>query len=151
MSDYVIQAIRVQDIQEILKIENESFLLPWTRGMFLGELSNPLSKALVVRSWDDTDILGYLFYQIVVFEMHILNLAVHPSFRSMGIGRALLLNSLKREKRKASVKCAYLEVRENNVRAIQLYTKSGFKQIGLRKKYYARDGGNALVMEKCFD
>jgi len=149
MNPYIIQPVCKHDIQEVLNIENKSFSSPWTRGMFLGELSNALSKAFIARRWDlDIKVLGYLFYQIVAFEMHILNLAVHPSFRSMGIGKTLLVSSLEREKDNKAARYAFLEVRDNNTIAIQMYTRVGFKQIGIRKKYYAREGCNALIMGK---
>ena len=149
MRPYIVQPIHAHDIQEVLDIENKSFPSPWTRGMFLGELSNPLSRAFIARRWDlGIKVLGYLFYQVVAFEMHILNLAVHPSFRAMGIGKTLLTSSLEREKDNNAARYAFLEVRADNKNAIQMYSGIGFKQLGVRKKYYAREGGNALIMGK---
>ena len=78
--------------------------------------------------------------------MHILNLAVHPSFRSIGIGTALLTESLQRENTLGTARYAFLEVRENNEGAIRLYQKLGFKKLGLRKNYYRKENINAIIM-----
>ena len=47
------------------------------------------------------------------------------------------------------LKTLFLEVRESNMPAINLYQKYGFTQVGKRPKYY-RDGETALVMKKEF-
>ena len=39
-----------------------------------------------------------------------------------------------------------LEVNENNLQALKLYNKLGFKEISLRDRYYGDD--NAIIMEK---
>ncbi len=136
-----------EDIQQILQIEIQSFPSPWTRNMFLEELNNPLSQSFVAKRLDlDNAILGYIFYQVVAFEMHILNIAVHPSYRDMGIGTTLLQRSLEKESRRGFARYAFLEVRENNSGAIRLYEKLGFKQIGVRKNYYMKEKVNALIM-----
>lgn len=135
------------DIHDILEIEKSSFPSPWTVRMFLEELSNPLSRSFIAKRMDiGKDVLGYIFYQVVSFEMHILNIAVHPSYRDMGIGSILLTRSLERESHLGSARYAFLEVRENNKKAIQLYQKLGFKQVGVRKNYYVKEKINALVM-----
>jgi len=136
-----------KDMGDILIIERESFSSPWTYTMFLEEISNPLSRSLVARRRDlGEKALGYIFYQVVAFEMHILNLAVHPSFRSIGIGTALLTESLQRENTLGTARYAFLEVRENNESAIRLYQKLGFKKLGLRKNYYRKENINAIIM-----
>ncbi len=136
-----------QDMGDILIIEKESFSSPWTYAMFLEEISNPLSRSLVARERDlGEKALGYIFYQVVAFEMHILNLAVHPSFRSKGIGTALLNESIQRENTIGKARYAFLEVRENNEGAIRLYKRLGFKRLGLRKNYYRKENINAIIM-----
>ena len=139
---------KIRDLGDILVIERESFpLSPWTYGMFLNEISNPLSRSLVAKETNSgPKILGYLFYQVVAFEMHILNLAVHPSFRLKGIGTTLLIKGIENEHQKGSARYVFLEVRENNEPAIRLYRKLGFKRLGLRKNYYRKENLNAIVM-----
>jgi len=146
MNKYFLYPVKPNDIHYILQIEEKSFPSPWTVNMFLEELSSPLSRSFLAKRLDlEIPVLGYIFYQIVAFEMHILNIAVHPSYRSMGVGSTLLSSCIKKEKLN-SARYAFLEVRENNIRAIKLYQKLGFKQIGLRKNYYRKENTNALVM-----
>lgn len=147
MRKIIISPVNPVNIKDILEIEKKSFPSPWTASMFLEELSNPFSRSYFAR-WKDLQptVLGYIFYQIVAFEIHILNIAVHPSFRNMGIGSTLLTNCLKKEKDSNSARYAILEVRENNVRAIDLYLKNGFKKVGLRKNYYRKEKTNAIIM-----
>jgi ribosomal-protein-alanine N-acetyltransferase len=139
--------VKPPDLGDILIIERESFLSPWTYNMFLNEISNPLSRSFAAKEENPrTKILGYIFYQVVAFEMHILNIAVHPSFRSKGIGTTLFMESIKKENAEKNARYAFLEVRENNARAIRLYQKFGFKELGLRKNYYRKENANAIIM-----
>ena len=147
MNTLIIEPAQPQDLGDILIIERESFFTPWSYGMFMNEISNPLSRSLIAKEHhSESKILGYLFYQVVAFEMHILNIAVHPSFRSKGIGTRLLTEGIKREHEKGSARYIFLEVRENNENAIKLYKKLGFKPLGLRKNYYRKEKTNAIVM-----
>jgi len=147
-----LHAVKPEDLEYIFEIEKRSFRVPWSLNMFRDEISNPLSRSIVAKRWNSgAEILGYLFYQVVSFEMHILNLAVHPSFRSRGIGTALLKEGFMVEREKGTARYAFLEVRENNKTAIRLYRKLGFKQLGLRKNYYSKEKVNAIVMGRPID
>jgi len=135
------------DLGDIMIIEKVSFPSPWSYNMFLEEIRNPLSRSFVARKFNpESKILGYIFYQVVAFEMHILNIAVHPSFREKGIGTTLITESIDRENEGGSARYAFLEVRENNEKAIRLYQKLGFKTLGIRKNYYRKENINAIIM-----
>ena len=45
----------------------------------------------------------------------------------------------------------YLEVRESNISARSLYSKFGYNEIGIRKKYYAAPIEDAILMQKNLD
>jgi ribosomal-protein-alanine N-acetyltransferase len=133
------------DIDEVLGIERLSFPSPWSKQLFLNELANPDSHIILAK--DDTGItLGFVCFWIVVDEVHILNIAVHPSFRRQGIARRLLTFVLEFSKKKG---CSYfaLEVRSGNQAAIELYKGFGFKTAGIRKGYYSDTGEDAILME----
>ena len=135
------------DLHEILEIERKSFPSPWTPRMFLEEFSNPISQSFVAKSKSiDRMILGYIFYQLVSLEMHVLNIAVHPFYRGKGIGFMLLSKSIEKESNSGLARYAFLEVRENNHIAIHLYKKLGFQIIGIEKNYYVKENMNALIM-----
>lgn len=74
-------------------------------------------------------------------EYEILNLAVAPAKRRQGIATALLRSALAE-----GAGCYYLEVRESNCVARQLYRKLGFKEVGIRPSYYQDPEENAIVM-----
>jgi ribosomal-protein-alanine acetyltransferase len=74
-------------------------------------------------------------------EREILNLAVRPQYRGLGIATKLLQNELQQ---KAT---HFLEVRESNAAARQLYRKLGFIEIGRRPNYYSFPLEAAIVMQ----
>ncbi len=78
--------------------------------------------------------------------MHILNLAVHPDRRQMGIGRALV-ETVVREADAHGARIVTLEVRRENAAAIALYRALGFTECGVRRHYYGR-GHDALIMSR---
>ena len=77
----------------------------------------------------------------------ITNIAVHPEFRCLGLGGELI-NALVNEAIIRKINTLFLEVRKSNKRAISLYFKHGFEECGIRKKYYADNQEDALVLKK---
>ncbi len=144
-------SVAAENIPEILRIESLSFPSPWTVGMFLEELVNPFSHAYLAKTRGGDEVIGYIFYQTIVQEMHILNLAVHPSHRSGGVGTLLLRHSLNQAQQSGLARYAYLEVRDNNHPAILLYRKLGFTALGIRKNYYRKERVNAIIMGRSLD
>jgi ribosomal-protein-alanine N-acetyltransferase len=135
----------LDDLDEVLAIERASFQTPWSRGAFRYELTqNRVARSVVVRI--GRQLAGYLCLWEIGHEIHVTNLAVHPSFRRRGIARALLGHILE-EARRSGVELIFLEVRPTNVEALALYESFGFRVIGRRKGYYFDTGEDALVME----
>lgn len=133
------------DIDEVLEIEKLSFPSPWSRRLFMNELSNPNSHLILAR--DDTNaVTGYVCFWIVADEAHILNVAVHPRFRRRGIAKRLLTHVIEFAGNKGASYFA-LEVRNRNQAAIEFYKGFGFKAVGIRKGYYADTGEDAILME----
>jgi [ribosomal protein S18]-alanine N-acetyltransferase len=135
------------DFFAIWEIEKLSFPTPWSRWSFLMELTQPHSHSLVAgpapsQPWQTW---GYLIYWVVADEMHILNLAVHPSRRRQGIARELLAKAL-REARDQGVATAWLEVRPSNAAALALYASFGFREVGRRRGYYEDTGEEAILL-----
>lgn len=88
---------------------------------------------------------GFVVWRVVADEAEIITIGVHPDARKSGIASAML-TLVENDVMKRGGKKLFLEVAENNIAAIKLYTTNGFKQIGVRPKYY--DGIDALLMEK---
>lgn len=136
-----------KDLPEILAIEKESFVSPWSAGMFVDELQVTNSQCLVARlSQDKKNIIGgYLIFWIVADEAHLHNLAVKKEFRRQGLASGFM-NVMKEISRQAGVKAQTLEVRESNTEAIKLYRKCGFVVKGRRPLYYTDTQEDALIM-----
>lgn len=132
-----------EDLDEVMKIEEQCFPTPWPREIFETELESPRSLLNVARVGGA--VAGYIVAWMVYDEIHILNIAVHPDFRRMGLGEALLEDCLDYFSGKGA-KQAILEVRRGNLGAQKLYKKLGFEPIGVRKRYYTDTGEDAIVM-----
>ncbi len=90
-------------------------------------------------------VIGFVGMWIMVDEAHIINIAVRETCRGKGIGEMLLISSIDLASNlKASV--VTLEVRVSNTVAQNLYTKYGFNNAGVRKKYYTDNNEDALIM-----
>ncbi|HEX3037025.1 MAG TPA: ribosomal protein S18-alanine N-acetyltransferase [Thermodesulfobacteriota bacterium] len=140
---YMIEDTRSEDLDDVMKIEEACFPTPWPRQIFEMELESTRSHMRVARVGGVT--AGYIVAWMVYDEIHILNIAVHPDFRRMGLGEALLRDCLDHFFTKGA-KHAILEVRRGNLSAQKLYEKLGFKAIGVRRKYYSDTGEDAIVM-----
>jgi len=81
--------------------------------------------------------------KIVLDEADIMNIVTKKTYRSNGVG-TLLLKSIISLCSNLDVKKINLEVNEENLTAIHLYEKFGFKKIGNRKNYYQNK--NAILM-----
>lgn len=136
-----------KDLPEIMAIEKESFISPWTEGMFVDELKVRHSHCLVARlSHDKKSMIGgYLIFWIVVDEAHLHNIAVKKEFRRQGLAHGFM-DVMKEISRQAGAKSQTLEVRESNVEAIKLYQKCGFVVKGRRPLYYTDTQEDALIM-----
>jgi len=136
------------DIEQIIQIESASFPRPWTRDHFFQELRSPHAFPLVALVPDHL-VAGYICPMQLLDEGHILDVAVHPDFRGMGIGR-LLVEKVLDECQKRGAEFVSLEVRPSNTSAISLYERLGFAVTGLRKRYY-ENNEDAVLMEYRFD
>ncbi|MDD5131225.1 MAG: ribosomal protein S18-alanine N-acetyltransferase [bacterium] len=143
--DVIYEHLKEEDLEAVLKIEQNSFPLPWTRGMFEQELHIPTSHFFVAKALPGKEVIGYAGYWQVVDELHLINMAVHPEYRRQGLGKHLLYYILCDGKR-LGLKKATLEVRASNQAAQRLYEQLGFKNIALRKSYYADNLEDAVIM-----
>jgi ribosomal-protein-alanine N-acetyltransferase len=147
-----IRQARLTDVMAIWHIEKLSFPSPWGLLSFLTELRNPISTTLVAvpTPGGRQQLWGYLIYWLVADEMHILNLAVHPDQRRRGLARSLLAAGLSRAQ-EAGAACAWLEVRPSNLPAQKLYAAFGFRQVGVRPRYYSDTQEDALLFSLCWE
>jgi len=139
-----LQEFDQRHLDEVVRIES-TFAAPWSREMFLQELRQREELGYSLVALIDGRVVGYALNWFVADEVHIVNLAVHPHWRRRGIARYLLREVFDCARRRGMV-IATLEVRYSNRPAIELYHSIGFREVALRKKYYADNGEDALVM-----
>ena len=123
-------------------IEQEVFSDPWSTQDFRDCVA---FAQFLVAEGDGGAILGYVVALDAVDEGEILNLAVAPTGRRAGLGRALVRQILEALSARG-VQQVYLEVRDSNAPARALYTAHGFKEVGRRKQYYRRPVEDAIVL-----
>ncbi len=132
-------------IEQIAELEKLCFSDPWSVKSISTELSNPLSLWIVAM--DGENLAGYVGSQSVMGWADMMNLAVHPDYRRMGVGENLIAYLVSGLKEK-DVTCLTLEVRASNEPAIRLYTKLGFTEVGRRPGYYHNPKEDALILRK---
>lgn len=146
---YIIRNANLSDIDKLLPMEEEAYgKHHWSYKSFYNELTNKYANYFVCTS-DDLDnqsnIIGYIGYWKVFDEGHITNMVVGRVFQGLGVADILLysliLNSLKQK-----IKWLTLEVRRSNSKAIHVYSKFQFNQLGIRKEYYQDNSEDALIL-----
>ena len=140
----VIEPMRLEDVDEVQRIEEASFSTPWPPNAYRSELmTNRLAAYLVARA--EGRIVAYGGMWLMVDEAHITTFAVHPAWRRQRLGERLLLAFLDLAKDRHARE-ATLEVRLSNLAARRLYEKYGFRPVGLRPRYYSDNNEDALIM-----
>lgn len=135
----------VEDIDAVLKIEQEAFSLPWTYDAFVQEMTTNLHAYYVVAETNDKQIVGFCGMWLVIDESHITNVAVTEKVKGQGIGEGLMREAI-RVSKEHEVVVMTLEVRVNNTIAQNLYRKLDFQNGGIRRGYYTDTNEDALVM-----
>lgn len=105
--------------------------------------TNPYLKIITYVEKDK--IIGFLLYSLIYDRIEIEQFEVITKERRKGIGDKLLKYLIEKYEN-TNIKNITLEVKEDNIAAINLYQKSGFKKIAIREKYYY--GVNGILMEK---
>lgn len=132
----------LDDLKIIAPILQSDFDDFWNENIFKSELENESSYYIVAKQNDN--IVGFGGLWKSVDDIHITNIVTKKTLRSKGIGTAIL-NELIIQAKNFGYNIITLEVNENNLPAISLYKKFGFKEVGIRKKYYDNTH-NAIIM-----
>jgi ribosomal-protein-alanine N-acetyltransferase len=139
-----IRRMTLEDIPSVVALDALSFSLPWPEKSFRFELTeNPASRCWVAEQ--DGRIVGMLVAWLLVEEAHIATIATHPDHRRQGIARKLLEYALRYMSKEGAV-TSFLEVRESNIAAQELYRKFGYETVGRRKRYYKDTDEDAILM-----
>jgi ribosomal-protein-alanine N-acetyltransferase len=136
-------------LDQVVAIEQQSFVSPWTRTLFLDELRIDIAQSSVAVMQQDNEqiVAGYMCIWVIKDECTILRIASHPEFRRKGIGRMLLERSCKKVRAQGAT-VVFLEVRPSNSAALAFYRACGFTSAGIRKGYYMETGEDAVILIK---
>lgn len=140
-----IRKMTTADIGAVALIDQMSFSLPWPESSYRFEVGDNRAAQCLVAETVDRRIAAMIVSWLVVDELHIATFATHPDFRRQGVGSLLLQASLEQAAR-LGARRAFLEVREGNAAAQDLYRKFGFRVTGRRPHYYRDDGEDAILM-----
>ena len=127
-----LRSITSEQLDAVMAIEQTAYSHPWSRGHFRDSL-NPQFEAQGL--WLGDELLGYFWAMRGFEEMHLLNITVAPARQGQGWGH-MMLDALTLMSRHAGAQWLWLEVRQSNLRALQVYERYGFRQISIRKDYY---------------
>lgn len=140
-----ITAMTATHVPQIARLEQCCFSQPWSARSIAAELENPLSCWLVAE--ENGVLLGYIGSQACAPEADVMNVAVEPTARRRGVGRALL-RALMARLRAQGMQSLTLEVRAGNQPALALYQRLGFQEVGRRPKYYVNPTEDACILRK---
>lgn len=136
--------MKEQDIDDVLKVEHESFSVPWSREAFYNEITKNQFAAYIVIE-EHGQVIGYSGTWVVTDEAHVTNVAILPQYRGRKLGEAMM-KKLMEIASELGAKTMTLEVRVTNEVARKLYRKLGFQDGGIRKNYYTDNQEDALIM-----
>lgn len=148
--------LKAKDAQDLAALERECFSSGWTEEQYRVLLSNsdeykeqtdslPHNVVWGIRI-STQELAAYISIGVDLPDatLELYNIAVRQQFRRDGLAKTLLSHALQWG-RGYGFKRFLLEVRENNMPAISLYTQAGFTEQGRRKKYYSDTGEDALL------
>lgn len=132
------------DLPEVVALERACYGDPWPATAFAALPDNPNVFFALAREQRGM-LAGYVVAWYVMDEGELANLAVAPTLRGRGVGRALLDVMLEDAARRGT-EHVFLEVRESNGWARKLYGARGFEEVGRRRGYYRSPVEDALIL-----
>lgn len=143
MNSFSIFLLQSSHLADVEVLERLCFAEPWSQ-QALALLLQDANLGVVALNESGTPI-GYGGLLTVLDEGQITNVAVHPDYRGMGIGKAILERIIA-ESEARHIREISLEVRESNLPAKALYQSHGFETVGVRKNFYRHPTEDGLVM-----
>jgi ribosomal-protein-alanine N-acetyltransferase len=142
----VIRPMEIDDLKKVLEIEEQSFPVPWTHGLFFSELTrNRYARYFVLEKANE--VVGYLGLWHKGSNFHITNIAIIEKLRREGYGEKFL-KFIEKIAATYRIKKISLEVRRSNCIAQDMYRKYGYKVMRVLRNYYQEEKEDALIMEK---
>jgi len=137
------------DLEGLLEIDRKCFSRPWSRQMFLEELTGKRKHLYVAARLEQgklSPLLGFICFHCCLDEATLIRIAVDPGCRQQGTA-ALLMRKMFARLKQEKIREIFLEVSTVNHAALALYQSFDFHRIGSRPTYYAGSGEDALLMK----
>ncbi len=162
----LVEPMRRSHLRDVLQIDRSVYPRPWSKSLYLDELSQPQNRLYLIARESRT-VIGYVGLIAVAEQGHIASLAVSPQAQNQGVGSMLMLALHQAVRNKhlpdpvqacpapvgsavAEIQHMTLEVRASNLSAQRLYSRFGYAPVGTRTGYYRGRPGqkreNAIVM-----
>jgi ribosomal-protein-alanine N-acetyltransferase len=150
---YSVRRFKPSDLDGVIRINRECLPENYST-LFFMNLYKRFPETFIVAE-TNREIVGYIMCRIetgiptfkvlgIAKKGHVISIAVLPEHHRKGIGNQLIQEATRAMANYKAKEC-YLEVRESNLPAIQLYKKLGFEVARSIRNYYA-DGEDAFVM-----
>ena len=143
-----IEPMQVTDVSAVVTIEQLSYSMTWPRQAYYQDLQKNKQAHYFVARADRTEaeaaVIGVGGFWLIVDEIHIMTIAIHPAWRGLGLGEWMLWTLIEQGRLLGGV-MATLEVRPSNRVAQSLYQKYQFREVGRRPNYYSDNGEDALI------
>ena len=133
--------LNLENLNDCLALDEIALKGLWSQSQWKKELSDSHKLCLGIFDCSKTIALGCGY--VVVDELHITAVAVHPKYRRRGLATKIISN-LFIKAIQANCTEATLEVKSDNSEAIAFYSRFGFITTGIRAKYYT-NGADALI------
>ena len=148
----IIKNVHQKDIKEICELEKDIFnenALP--EEYFKRLIKRNLLFLKLEKEDNKKEIIGFI--TVIKDKDHranIINLAIHKSYQNKGYGTFLLEKTIEKLEKSKEIEDIILNVSQDNMIALKLYHKCGFKIIKAIHRYY-NSGENAYLMKKKID
>jgi ribosomal-protein-alanine acetyltransferase len=151
LSDFTVELLKKNSPDDIFRQLSELDILcvgsdGWSENSFRSEVEKGNGIVLYISS--ESSVIALISGYFAVGEGDITSVAVHPDYRRRGLAQKLICEFEK--KLPKPTESIFLEVRESNAAATELYKKCGFEPLSVRKNFYVKPQENAVVMRKIF-
>lgn len=140
-----VREMMMEDTEKAALIEAENFSKPWKQKDFEDAVRSSNTLYMVIEN--QGEIIGYAGMWLVLDEGEITNVSIKKDCWGQKAGTYLMKEFLEEAKKRGGVSF-FLEVRESNMRARNLYRSFGFEEISVRRNFYEAPIENGIVMCK---
>lgn len=140
--------LRPEHLNDVWNIEQSAHSHPWAQSN-INDLDSRGGNHHGL--WVNEELVGYFYSQNIVGEVTLLNIAIAPDKQGKGYGR-ILMEAFIKACEESNAESIWLEVRESNLKAFQLYESLGFNEVDRRYNYYPSANGkeDAIIMSYLF-